>query len=262
MQIFSGRLKPPLFMALLLLCLFPPPAGAQTTERIDTGRFGAEEPPDTESSVQEETGFLNKWLYLGFRTGPSLRFYTPHGDTPHTGNDAYGLALDLALQAGVPVISFLSVQAEAVFTWDNASRWNFYRPSGGAQQDRYNQAYSSFSLQFPLTLRLNLYPGSFRLSPFFGLYLLAPLGNMENTNSLDPSDEFSSPYRYALPLGLVAGLGTAFKLGQGMFLADLRYAADLGEPETSGQRLYRRDMLSLTVGYEWGFFTKNRRNHE
>jgi hypothetical protein len=63
----------------------------------------------------------------------------------------------------------------------------------------------------------------------------------------------------------LGGLNGAIKLGAaGMIFADLRYTADLGvtvreEPGASeGIKTYRRSMASLTLGYEWGFFTKKR----
>jgi hypothetical protein len=47
-------------------------------------------------------------------------------------------------------------------------------------------------------------------------------------------------------------------MGPGAIIADLRYAADLGslEAKNGGIEAFRRGMISLTVGYELGFFTR------
>ncbi|MDR2376120.1 MAG: hypothetical protein LBD96_06745 [Treponema sp.] len=251
------RKAAPAFLALL--CLLPCFAAAQTRteEEIDRGRFGAEEPdPSGGAPGDGEIGLVSHWLYLGLRAGPSFRFYTPAGDTPYTGGDTFAPSLDLAFQANVRLFSFLSVQGEMIFTWDNASCWAYYRRIPN-ETTRYTKNYTSFSLQVPLTVQANLYPGKFKVSPFFGLYLLAPLGNMQAANSRD-SQEYSYSYTYSSPLGLLGGLNVAYKLGPGLFFGDFRYTADLGEAKPdSGEILqYRRSMLSFTLGYEWGFVTK------
>jgi hypothetical protein len=188
-----------------------------------------------------------------------VRFYTPSGDTLYTGGDTRSLSLDTALQANLRLLPFLSIQGEALFTWDNASYWNYTRVSGIT--DRYTQDYTAFSLQFPLSVRLDLYPGKFRVSPFLGLYFLAALGNLKTTNSLDNREQ-SWSYRVSPPVGLLGGLNVGRELGPGVMFLDLRYGIDLGEPEVrSGDlKTYRRSMVSLTVGYEWGFIDKQREN--
>jgi hypothetical protein len=184
--------------------------------------------------------------------------YTPTDDTPYTGGDAFGFALDTALQASVQILPFLSVQGELVFTWDRASRWDYFHTISG-ERDRFTWDYTSFSLMFPLVAKLNFYPGKFRVSPFLGLYFLVPLGDIQISESLTNGKE-SSSYRYSPPVGLLGGLSGAMKLGPGMIFADLRYAADLGEAEPAGDiKTYLRSMGSLTFGYEWAFFTKKGR---
>ena len=252
---------------LLLLWLFSIPAAAQSgstseEERIDRGRFGAEDPEPQDDSPGVETGLLTHWLYLGFRAGPSFRFYTPAGDTPYTGGDTFAPSLDLALQANLRLLSFLSVQWELVFTWDNASCWTYYRRTP-LETNRYTRDYTSFSLQVPLTVQANLYPGAFKVSPFFGPYVLVPLGDMRATNSRD-SQERSYAYAYSPPLGLLGGLNVALKLGPGLFFGYLRYTMDLGEarPDQGDMLQYRRSMVSITLGYEWGLLAKKGQPHE
>jgi hypothetical protein len=221
---------------------------------VETGRFGAAE-PETEGAG-ELARYRGHWLFMGARVGPSLRFYTPSGDTPYTGGDARSFSLDAALFAALQIVPRLSVQGEVVFTFDRASSWDYSGPTV-QNIDRYAREYTSLSLSFPLTLRWNFYPGRFRLSPFAGFYFLLPLGKMKFSSSLAQTEE-SLSYKVSPPLGLLGGLSAGLKLGPGMLVADLRYAADLGEPDVRNRNMetYLRSMISFSLGYEWAFFTK------
>jgi hypothetical protein len=245
---------------LLLFGITPFFAAAQTTEeRIETGRFGAEE-PEAEDAGSGSGGHQDYWLFLGARVGPALRIYTPPEDTAFTGGDTYGLSLDAGLQVSVQIVPGFSLQAEAIFTWDDASAWfyalnpNNINPNN-INVDRHTRKFTGLSLQFPLTAKLNFYPGIFRVSPFLGAYFLLPLGNMTIHDPL--AGEESGPYSVSPPLGILGGLSVALPAGPGMFFADLRCAADLGLPEVkSGEELYRRGSVALCVGYELGLFRK------
>jgi hypothetical protein len=243
-------------VVLLLFCLFPLPAPAQmrTEEEVSTGRFGAEEPEDAETAAEEDINA--KWLRLGLRTGPSVRFYTPSNDTPYTGGDTHGVSMDIALQANLRLFPFLSIQAEMIFTWDNASLWAYFKGANN-EIDRYTNDYTAFSLQFPLLVKADLYPGNFKISPFLGLYCLAPLGKLKVSNSLN-SEKYSFSWSASPPVGLLVGLSGSRKMGPGAIIADLRYAADLGSLKTNGNKVFSRSMISLTVGYELGFFTRKK----
>ncbi|MDR0586544.1 MAG: hypothetical protein LBG26_04835, partial [Treponema sp.] len=219
------------------------------------GRFGAEEPEEPAAPPAAEKGLDTDWLYLGLRAGPSLRFYTPSNDIPYTGGDTLSVALDMALQANVRLLSFLSVQAEAVFTWDNASMWAYVGTVNA--YDRYTSDFTAFSFQFPFLVKFDFYPGNFRLSPFVGAYYLLPLGKLEASNSLN-NDKESLSYRVSPSAGFLGGLSGAMKFGPGMLIADLRYAADLGDFRAAGTKIFKRSMISFTVGYELGFFPKQK----
>jgi hypothetical protein len=256
MKKHSRRKVPAVLPAILMLCLFPAFAAAQTRteEWVDTGRFGAEEPDDPGTGVPKK-GLNTDWLYVGLRAGPSLRFYTPANDTRYTGGDTRSVSLDVALQAGVQVLPFLTVQAEAVFTWDNASLWAYKSISG--IQMRYTNDYTAFSLQIPLLVKYDFYPGRFRLSPFFGAYCVLPLGKLNASDSLDGNRQ-SLDYELSSPFGLLGGLSGAVQFGPGAIIADLRYTADLGEFKGRDGDIekFKRSMVSFTVGYEFGFFAK------
>ncbi|MDR1587431.1 MAG: hypothetical protein LBS57_08255, partial [Treponema sp.] len=115
---------------------------------------------------------------------------------------------------------------------------------------------TGFSLQFPIMAKLNFYPGKFRVSPFLGGYLILPLGEIKTDSPVDGEESFS--YSLSPPLGLLGGLSVGFPLGSGIIFADVRYAADLAEPElkNSGIKSYRRHMATLSFGYEFGLFKK------
>jgi hypothetical protein len=244
---------------LLLLCLFPPLAAAQTRteERVETGRFGTEE-VDSSGTDGGQKGFDTDWVYLGLRVGPSLRIYTPSNDARFTGGDTRAVSLDTVFQVNVQLLSFLSIQTEALFTWDNASLWAYNNGSGMAI-DRYTKDYTALSFQFPLIAKFDFYPGGFRVSPFIGAYYMAPLGKLKTSNSLN-SETHSLSYKISSPLGLVGGISGATKFGAGIIFADLRYASDLGEFEAKEGDIqeFKRSALSLTLGYELGFFSKKK----
>jgi hypothetical protein len=243
----------PLFGFMLMLCVFPSTVPAQTgEERIETGRFGAEEPEPPKVSTDDEV-YRNRWLHLGLRTGPSLGIYIPGNDTAFTGGDSYGVSLNVAVQAEVELVPFFSVQAEAVFAWDNGSLWQY-----DDDLTSYQLKFRAPLLQFPLLAKLNFYPGKFRVSPFAGAYVILPLGKMETDNR---GDEASYDYSFSPPLGLLGGLSVAFPLGPGWIFADLRYAADLSNPELKNGDLetYTRHTAALSLGYEFGLFDKRQR---
>jgi hypothetical protein len=249
----------PLAAMFLLFSMAPFFAAAQTTEeRIETGRFGAGEPVAEEAEPGGGEIYNNRWLFLGARAGPSLRFYTPSGDTAFTGGDTSSASLEAGIQASVQIVSVFSIQFEALFTWDNASKWLYALNSNGDVLDRHTRTFTGFSLQFPVMAKLNFYPGKFRVSPFFGAYFILPLGEMKTASPVDEEASFS--YSLSPPLGLLGGLSVGFPLGPGIIFADIRYAVDLAEPELSdsgGIDTYRRHGATLSFGYEFGLFKKS-----
>jgi hypothetical protein len=230
-------------------------AAAQTSEeRIESGRFGAEEPADGEAGSGAKT-YKNHWLFLGARLGPSLRIYTSSDDTAFTGGDTYNPSLDMGFQASLQIFPFFSVQAEMIFTWDNASVWVYDLNPNQVDVDRHTRKFTGFSLQFPITAKLNFYPGKFRVSPFLGFSLLAPLGKMTINDPQTGEESYS--YSFSPPLGILGGISAAFPMGPGMIFVDLRYSADFGSSKAEGGGdSYRRGSVALCVGYEWGFFNK------
>jgi hypothetical protein len=247
-----------LIPALLLFFLAPFFSAAQTTEeQIESGRFGTGEPVSVGAVEDGKSTYTNRWLFLGIRLGPSLRSYTPSGDTAFTGGDTNAASLDAAIQGTLQIVPLFSIQAEAVFNWDNATVWQYAsNPVNANDVDRYTREFSGFSLQFPIMAKLNFYPGTFRISPFFGTYVLVPLGDIKTSSPLDRTKSFSPTY--SSYMGLLGGLNAAYPLSSGYIFVDIRYSADLGEPElgNSDIKTYRRHSMSICLGYEFGLFKK------
>jgi hypothetical protein len=247
----------PLAAVFLLFSMAPFFAAAQTTEeRIATGRFGAAEPETQDTLPTDNGSYGSHWLHLGLRAGPSLGIYIPGDDTAFTGGDSYGASLNAALQATVEIVPLFSVQAEAVFTWDHGSLWQYEFLNNDLSS--YQYTFKSLSLQFPLLAKLNFYPGKFRVSPFLGAYAILSLGEMETD---DHGRQTSYDYSYSPPLGLLGGVSAEFPLGPGFIFADLRYSADLGSPDLQDGDVetYTRHTATLSVGYEFGFFKKRQK---
>ncbi|MDR2071227.1 MAG: PorT family protein [Treponema sp.] len=233
-------------------------APARTAGEEITGRGGyGTIDLDPKKTGKKANVHNEQWLFLGIRLGPSLRFYTPSGDTAFTGGDAIGPSLEAGVQADLRIVPLLGIQVEAVFTWDNASIWQYALNDAGNDLDRYTRYFEGMSLHFPLTAKLNFYPpGEFRISPFFGGYFVLPLGKMKTGSPRDEEESFS--YSLSLPVGLTGGVSIAYPLGPCIIFVDLRYAADLGEPDLDGSGLetYRRHGVSLSLGLEFGLLKR------
>jgi hypothetical protein len=250
----------PFAAALLLFSTAPFPAAAQTgAERIETGRFGTAERGADAASPVDDVAYGSRRLYLGLRVGPSLGIYIPGDDTAFTGGDGYGASLNTAFQATVEIVPLFSVQAEAVFAWDHGSLWQYEYNSGEKDIVSYQHTFKTLAFQFPLIAKLNFYPGKFRVSPFLGAYAILPLGKIETDTR---GETRSYAYSYSLPLGLLGGVSVEFPLGPpGLIVADLRYAADLGEPSLrdGAMETFLRHTATLSVGYEFGLFKKRQK---
>jgi hypothetical protein len=212
-----------------------------------------------EVKVEEENGWDNSIINAGIRSGVSQHWYTaPNESIP----GAYSLTYEGGVFVAVRLTSLISLQAEADFVWDdlvyrmviNTSKDITYNPVL-ANERRY-----SFSLLFPVLFKLNFRPGNVRIAPYGGLFAFMPLGDTQYSRYPGGGEE-SFPWSPEVPLGFSAGLEVARKLGPGILSADIRYLEDFsnitiqdkitnaGETET----VYKRNMLSFTIGYSFGF---------
>jgi hypothetical protein len=209
---------------------------------------------------------LNRWMYIGVRGGGSFRFYTlPKLVQDYSSNFTQGFSYELALQFGFRFLSFMSIQAEAIFTQDRAP---FRGPIFQMSDDEiryiyYTDSYNSKSLMFPVTLKFPLAFEPYMVTPFGGVYLAIPLGQMtlETSNSSGKTGDF--PYGLTMGLGITLGVDLGVRLGPGVLFLDLRYGGDLGETviqmDDGTTRSYKRAMLSFSIGYELALLNKKRR---
>jgi hypothetical protein len=196
------------------------------------------------------------FFVLGFRFGPSQRWYTdPDEETP----GAWALDLEGGLSGAFRLNAFLAFQAEILFTADTL----VYRGlDPGPTPDLYimpNEKHTFFSLMFPLLFRVNFRPGPFKISPLAGFYATVPLGQSQYERST--GEDSSYDWSFSVPLGFTVGIEAALSKGPGAIFAGLRYAGDFGDIEIEDGRdiTVRRNMISLYVGYEFGFFDRNKK---
>jgi hypothetical protein len=231
---------------------------------LDTPREGGGEwydYSDPSLSEQPETGSWpeEKWLYLGLRVGPSVRFYARKTANPFAENNVYNfLNITAGLQATYQFLPFLGVQMEALFTSDYApysaidSTTNASTNITTIKVD--SDPFISYSLMFPLALKYTYRQSRLFASALAGIYLSLPLGDMQNKTL---GGRFG--YSMNLPLGYTVGINVGTKLGPGSLFLDLRWAADIGETQKdSGDLIYKRSMVTISIGYELGFFTKKK----
>ncbi|MDR1238878.1 MAG: hypothetical protein LBK27_02075 [Treponema sp.] len=201
----------------------------------------------------EKTGWKEKRIGLGFRSGVSHRWYTePEQFAP----GAQALNFEGGLFASVYLNSVLSVQAELDFTFDNLVYRGIDDVGGAGEYSPVyvNEKYTAYSLVFPVIVKANFKPGRFRLAPFGGLYAFVPLG--EAPYRKNPTGESASfSWSSAAPLGFTLGLEAAMKLGPGLLLADFRGGGDFSARvmEDDKNTAYRRSFVTITLGYAWGF---------
>jgi hypothetical protein len=219
-----------------------------TAEQAQT----AVEPPKTAEEY---------WLHLGLRLGSSLRFYYRPPDTLFMENDVHHYYnISVGIQATVNIFSFLGVQAEVLFTSDYAP-YKAYDLQGIKTTDSlasYNAPFLSNSLMLPLLVKGTLKTDSFFAAALAGVYLTVPLGEMQN-RALVPSSGGSFSYSVDPPLGYTAGINLGTKAGPGNLFLDLRWAQDIGMTRAkSGETIYRRSMISISIGYELELLRKKK----
>jgi hypothetical protein len=188
---------------------------------------------------------------LGFRFGVSPRWYISPGEQSA---GAEALIVEGGASGSFRLNPLLALQLELILTGDAV----VYRGLN-AKDEIYNVKYRSFFLMVPLLLRMNFRPGPVRRSPLAGLYFVLPLGDIRHRKSTDGSSR-SYSYSFSVPLGFTLGFEGAIKFGPGEVFADLRYSGDFGmvdinDPEKTK---YKRHGFSITLGYELGFFDRNK----
>jgi hypothetical protein len=182
-------------------------------------------------------------LFLGLRAGYSQRFYTRPSESLGQGN-----TFEAALHVSYQPWRYVGFQTEALFTMDSAAL--AIPDLNPTEYITKIDEYKSGSLMIPLMVK-----GIFRfnrlvVSPLAGVYLTLPLGQMTTDNG-------KSAFLVTPPLGGTAGAELGMHLGPGLLFLDIRYAADFGPTVLKGETtVYRRSMVSFSLGYKFGLLKK------
>jgi hypothetical protein len=206
-----------------------------------------------ETEAPPEKVWEDKLINAGIRSGVSQRWYTASGEIVP---GAHALNFEGGLFVSVRLNSLFSFQAEADFTFDNLVYRGITDVDPGEDYDPVlvNKRYMSYSLMFPFVVKANLRRGNFLISPLAGIYAFFPLGEVSyEANPLGEKDSFSQSV--SVPLGYTLGLEIAAPWGPGTILAGIRYGEDFDTLtiDAGGDISYKRRMLSITVGYAFGF---------
>jgi hypothetical protein len=189
-------------------------------------------------------------LFLGLRLGYSSHFYKFPKDSMIEKNNM-GASFEAALQVSFHPWHHFGFQGEFVFATENASYRNF-ESDGGAGSDviLQKEQYKSKSLLIPLLFKGIIPFGPFVAEPLVGLYFTFPLGTMTT-----PTGKTS--VKYSVPLGFTLGADLGMYLGPGILFLDFRFSGDFGKVvRPNGTEIYKRNMLSISLGYKFGLMKR------
>jgi hypothetical protein len=192
-----------------------------------------------------DTSWKHKWIYAGLRAGLSPRSYVL--STLDLSAEPYS-SFEFAAVCEAQIISLLSLQTEIVYSRDAVRVDN---PEYGTITT------SSNTLAVPLLAKLTWRPGIFYLAAFTGPHFILPLGAMEVTQGGATASHDFSP-----TLAWTGGANAGLKFGPGLLFLDLRYTGDFKFVQSNGDAQYRRNIFSISLGYNYGLINKARRISE
>jgi len=179
------------------------------------------------------------WMYVGGRFGwtPLRMQSTPSWDNPDkshvkneysTINGAASFSISLFPES-VPFFSRLSVQAEAMLNFD------------------FEPIESAMLVPSILVKGQVFRVGNLLFSLFGGAYVPLPLDDKIGYNSSD----------FPLGISFGASFGGKFDPVPGIFFIDVRYCMDMVDTYVKkDMEGYRRNSLTISIGYEYGFIAK------
>jgi hypothetical protein len=219
---------------------------------------------ETVIETPKEAARPDPFIMVGVRAGLSPRWYVSSGEIS---SGASALNFEGGVSGGLRLNRLFSLHLELLLTGDTL----VYRGLGGGQKDFLeNEKFSSLTMTIPVLVKMNFMAGQFRLSPLAGFYVMFPLGNtLYAYHHSDGDGEKSYSWSYSVPLGFTLGFEGARQLGPGRIFAGLRYAGDFGSASINddpalrkhhtayGDKIsYRRQAVSLYIGYEFGFLER------
>jgi len=175
----------------------------------------------------------DNWLNVGFRFGGGFQINSDPtwevevGFTPHDIYNYYQI-IQGGLYLNIQPASFFGLQLEAIFA--------------------HNLEMERASLMFPALLRISHRKNTSLFSIMGGGFLTLPIGESADTYN----------FQHAPPFGWTAGILVGNKAGPGYYYLDLRFASDFGDNRRIGVQDagFRRNMVSISVGYEFGFIER------
>jgi hypothetical protein len=201
---------------------------------------GGEGPPAFWFLWNGDDSWKDKRLYTGIRAGVSPHNYVLN-TTPDITAEPYN-AFEIAALCEARITSRLSLQTELIFSSDEV---NVDNPEYGAI------TVSSNTLSIPLLAKLTARPGIFYLAAFTGPNFILPLGTMEVTRG-----GAVETYDFTPTAGWTAGVDAGLKAGPGILFLDVRYSGDFNFVRSNGEGQYRRNIFSISLGYNYGFINK------
>jgi hypothetical protein len=196
--------------------------------------------PAPPQAPQSADAWKNKWLYPGVRLGASPHWYQLNA-TPDVKSDTQA-AFEGALLAEVQIVKLFAVQTELIFSGETV---NAKGPND------IDVTIRSYTFTIPLLAKLTFRPGNFYLAGFTGPFFTIPLGFMEVTQSGQ-----TETYDAIAPIGFTGGVAAGVKTGPGLLFLDLRYSGDFTYFFANDSAQFRRSMLSLSLGYNFGLVTR------
>jgi hypothetical protein len=194
-----------------------------------------------------DDSWKNKWIYPGIRLGVSPRNYALNSVLNIT-SEPYS-SFEIAPFCEVQISSLFSAQTELAFSSDKLI---VDHPEYGTI------TVSSNTLSLPLLAKFTLRPRrlkSFYFAAFTGPNFIFPLGQMEVSGGWSPG-----VYSFSPTVAWTIGANAGRQLGQGLLFLDIRYNGDFNFVESNGSGQYRRNILSISLGYNYGLIDKINRS--
>jgi len=192
----------------------------------------------------------NRWLYFGLRAGGNVQIFDPQLSQTFGNADYLDFNLRNASLAAHLHFQFLN------FRLDPRYLFLGLQVEGIATHDFNNDA---FSLVLPAMLRFTLRRGTSSFSLLGGAYVLMPLPPFlgdESQITFLPEDGIG-PFA---GLGWTAGFGMGNRVGPGNLFLEIRWSHDMFtnriEWGEGGGADFRRSVVSVSLGYEFGFFRR------
>ena len=179
-----------------------------------------------------------RWFYFGLRAGGGFtmnsnpRDETLRGNREYVTNNYENINAALHMLISMPNIALISnfgIQLEGVF---HMEREPYAEPA--------LSVWASPLLRYTYRWAGNYFSG------LGGVYFNFPLNNIEN-------------YSYSsIPMGWTAGINLGTKAGPGSLFMDIRFSQDLMDTFYDiTMNAYRRNMLTISAGYEFRIATRN-----